>query len=401
MDIVIISEFCEDFSITDNDRFLYLSKLLSSDLKDHNVEIITSSFRHTTKTHRREALFNWPFKISFIDEPGYKKNVCFQRFFSHYIWGKNVLKYLKSRKKPDLIYCAVPPLYASYLIAKYCKQNHIRFIIDVQDLWPESFKMVFSVPIVSSVLFFPFNCLANYVYKTASDVIAVSESFIERVKEKNKKAKHFQSVFLGTDIKGFDENVLNNTVSRENNRLVLGYSGTLGHSYNLPLVFDALKILKDKGVGVPLFLIIGDGPMMDKYKQYASDVGIDSIFCGRVAYSAMCGILATSDFVINPIVGKSVASIINKHADYAAVGKPVINTQVSQEYRTLIDNYKMGFNCKTDDPRDIANCIEKLSLDSALRIEMGRNARKCAEELFDRRVTYKKIISIILNQEVT
>lgn len=49
MDIVIISEFCEDFSITDNDRFLYLAKMLVRNSDDNKVEIVTSSFRHTTK----------------------------------------------------------------------------------------------------------------------------------------------------------------------------------------------------------------------------------------------------------------------------------------------------------------------------------------------------------------
>ena len=38
-DIVIIANFCRDFSETDNGRFMYLCKELS---KEHNVEIITS-----------------------------------------------------------------------------------------------------------------------------------------------------------------------------------------------------------------------------------------------------------------------------------------------------------------------------------------------------------------------
>ena len=63
MDIVIISEFCEDFSKLDNDRFLYLAKMLTSDSEDNKVEIITSSFRHTTKKHRRESVEKWPFKF--------------------------------------------------------------------------------------------------------------------------------------------------------------------------------------------------------------------------------------------------------------------------------------------------------------------------------------------------
>ena len=112
MDIVIISEFSESFSKTDNDRFLYLARMLS---ENHETEFITSSFRHSTKKKRTEPEDRQPFKITFLDEPGYPRNICLQRFRSHRIWGKNVLRYLKERKKPDAVYCAMPSLTAAAL----------------------------------------------------------------------------------------------------------------------------------------------------------------------------------------------------------------------------------------------------------------------------------------------
>ena len=149
MDIVIISEFCEDFSLTDNDRFLYLARMLA---EDHTVELITSSFRHTTKSHRRSPAAEWPFRITFLEEPGYPKNVCLQRFASHRIWGRNVRNYLLSRTKPDVVYCAVPSLTAADLAAKYCEKEQIPFVVDIQDLWPEAFQMVVDIPILSAAL---------------------------------------------------------------------------------------------------------------------------------------------------------------------------------------------------------------------------------------------------------
>ena len=116
MDILIISEFCEDFSQTDNDRFLYLAKMLAGVVGDEadpgdTVELVTSSFYHYAKKNRRKPAYPWPFRITFIEEPGYPRNVCLKRFYSHHIWGKNVVKYLEKRgQKPDVIYCAVPSL---------------------------------------------------------------------------------------------------------------------------------------------------------------------------------------------------------------------------------------------------------------------------------------------------
>ena len=44
---------------------------------------------------------------------------------------------------------------------------------------------------------------------------------------------------------------------------------TLGHSYDLTSVFDALEILKRKGYNNLKFIIMGDGPLKKKFEGYA------------------------------------------------------------------------------------------------------------------------------------
>ena len=203
MDIIVISHFCMDFSEKDNDRFLYISKELS---QNNDVEIITSDFFHTQKRHRNKVLYKQPFKVTFLHEPGYKKNVCIKRFYSHYVWGMQVKKYLMRRKKPDVIYCAIPSLTAPFQVARYCKKNDIRFVIDIQDLWPEAFQMVINIPFVSNILFSPFRFVANYIYKKANAIVAVSATYLKRALKVNKKCNSFEVVFLGTQLSDFDDN---------------------------------------------------------------------------------------------------------------------------------------------------------------------------------------------------
>ena len=106
----------------------------------------------------------------------------------------------------------------------------------------------------------------------------------------------------------------------------------------------------------------------------------------------MCSLLSECDITINPIVKGAAASIINKHADYAASGIPVLNTQESKEYRDLVRQYDMGFNCRNNDADDLADKIRILISDPERSASMGRNARKCAEERFDRKRSYLKLI---------
>lgn len=397
MDILIISEYCEDFSETDNDRFFYLAKLLA---KENDVEVITSTFRHTTKSQRYEPAKEWNFKITFIDEPGYPKNVCLKRLISHHTWGKNVIKYIKKRNKPDVIYCAVPSLSGPNLVAKYCEKEDIRFIIDVQDLWPEAFQMVLNVPLIPDIVFSPLAIMVNGTYKRADEICAVSDSYCKRAQKRNKKVKSTTTVFLGTELATFDRYTKTNTKCiKPSGQLWLGYAGTLGESYDIPCVIDALKKVKNDKQDTPVFILLGDGPEMASFEKYALDNGVDCKFFGRVPYDQMCAMLSQCDMVVNPIIGTSVATILNKHADYAAVGLPVINTQNSAEYKKLVDDYAMGINCESGNSDEVAEAIIRLMENSEERKNMGLSARRCAEEKFDRTNTYKKIVDLIIGEQ--
>lgn len=95
-DIVIIANFTGDFSLYDNGRFAYLASIIS---EKNPVEIITSDFDHEKKAPKKQLQDSLNFTITYIHEPGYPRNVCLKRFYSHYYWGINVKRYLCTQKK--------------------------------------------------------------------------------------------------------------------------------------------------------------------------------------------------------------------------------------------------------------------------------------------------------------
>ncbi len=390
-DIVIIADFCGPLDGTFNSRFLYLADMLA---KSHNVEIITSDFDHGSKARFHHEIEKHDYSITMLHEEDYPANVCLRRFYGHYIWGKNVQKYLKKRKKPDVVYCAIPTLIASYHAARYCEKNAVRFVIDIQDLWPEAFQMVFNIPVLSNIIFAPFKFLANGIYKRADAICAVSDTYGQRALKTNKKCREAAIVFLGTELAKFDKNAAENPVlEKHKGEIWLAYCGTLGFSYDLTVVIDALAKLDNS---ILRFIVMGDGPRKKEFEEYAKKKHINAYFTGRLQYEAMCSLLSVCDMTVNPIAHMAAQSIINKHADYAASGLPVLSTQESDEYRQLIDTYQMGFNCKNNNADDLAEKIERLMKDQELRTQMGNNARKCAEKLFDRAVSYNRLVHAIL-----
>jgi len=394
-DILLIAHFCSDFDGKGNNRFNYLAELLANNKL--NVELLTSDFSHNTKKKReRNISGSLNYKVTFIEEPIYKKNVSLKRFYSHYMMAINLKKYLHCRRKPSVIYCAVPSLDVAYTVAKYAKENSIRFIIDIQDIWPEAFKMIFNVPIISDMVFYPMERQAKYIYKLADEIVSVSETYSNKAIAANTKTSKGNVVFLGTDLNEFDK-MFNNY--RYQNKPVdeiwIAYAGTLGHSYDLTIVFDALESLMDKGINNFKFIVMGDGPLKEKFEAYSRENGVNVLFTGRLPYAEMVGLLGVCDIAVNPISHGAAASIINKHGDYAAAGLPVLNTQECQEYRTLVDYYQMGINCNNNDSKDLEEKLLLLLNNSQLRIEMGKNSRRLAEEKFDRKKTYKVIMDLL------
>ena len=391
MDILIIAHFITEFVKDGTSRFIYIAEQLN---KQHNVELITSGFDHITKKQRTAQGYELKSKITMLKEPSYPKNVCLKRFYSHAIFGKKLKKYLESRKKPDIIYCAVPSLDGAFYAAKYAKNNNIKFIIDVQDLWPEAFKMVFKIPIISDLVFYPMMRKANYIYSCADTIVGVSETYCKRATAVNRKNAECIPVFLGTKLESFDKYAEENKVIRDDDNFVIGYCGTLGHSYDIKCVLDSMIVLKEKGYSNVSFWIMGDGPLKCDFEKYAIEYNLDVTFYGRVPYEKMCGLLCVCDVCVNPIIGSSAASIINKHGDYAAAGIPVINTQLSHEYRKLVDRYRCGINCECSDSIQVADGILYLINHEDERIVMGKNARKLAENLFDRNNSYLNIYKL-------
>src|SRR5690606_20385478 len=104
----------------------------------------------------------------------------------------------------------------------------------IQDLWPEAFKMVFNIPFVSNTIFYPMKKKADYVYSTADNIVAVSQTYAERAIKVNKKCTNAKSVYLGTDLAYFDRLAKENKYkNKPKDEIWIVYIGTLGHSYDI------------------------------------------------------------------------------------------------------------------------------------------------------------------------
>lgn len=400
MNIVIIANFPSLLDGSTQGRFINIATLLYN--KGHNVEMIVSDFDHSTKTRRVVCDNKYMFKLTYLHEVGYPNNVHPKRLLSHYVWGVNVKRYMKRIDyKPDVVYAALPTFTAGRMVGKWCNKNRISYIIDVQDLWPEAFKVTTRTPFLQ-LAFKPMGWMADAAYKTADYVVGVSDTYCKRALKVNTKVSSGLTIYLGNNGERFDIARDTYKVAKPSDEFWIAYIGTMGYSYDIKCAIDAIKIVNDSKLINKFikFVAMGGGPLLNEYMEYASKVGIPAEFTGALPYEMMVGKMCSCDAVVNCLRPCAAQSITNKVGDYALSGLPVINNQENQEYRDLVDNWKCGLNCECGNPNDLAKAIIKLVRNESLRSELGRNSRKLGNKLFDRRITYPRIIELIENSKV-
>lgn len=394
MNVLIIAHFAERLTGTNDGRFEYLADMLVK--RGHEVTLLTSDFDHIPKKHRTNVSDNYSYKIQFVHELEYKTNVCFKRLYSHWKWGTDVAKFLNTIEKPDVIFLAVPSLTVGVKTSKYCKRNNVKLIIDVQDLWPEAFTLAIKNKLLQK-LFLPLKWYVNQIYRSADYIIAVSDTYLKRALSVNGNSSGL-SVFLGNDGERFERAKKLYRKEKPAYELWLAYIGTLGVSYDIPCVIDAIKIVIQNNNQLKIkFYVMGNGPLRSDFEEYAKSKGVDSIFTGALPYEEMVGLMCSCDVVMNPIVKGAPQSITNKVGDYALSGLPVISTQENAEYRELVSTYHCGYNCQVGNAQDVANAICDLANSPEKRKAMGEGASRLGKDKFDRRYTYLQIAKVIEN----
>ncbi len=381
-------------------RFSFLAGLLSD--SGYEVDLIGSTFQHFKKEQRdidRLKQLDLPYKLVFIPEPGYRKNVDVRRIYSNYIETRNVIKFLnKHRERYHLIYCVIPPNILSAKVGQWCQRQQIPYIVDVEDLWPEAMKMVVKTPILNDILFIPYWKDAEKTYRYANGVIGTSDEYTLRAFKKRRKNIPYTTVYVGTDLDIFDEGVrkYSRDFSKSSKEFRVTYAGSISASYDVKTLIDAAKILWECGSRDIRFCILGTGSLKKDLEHYANALECENVkFLGYVDYQKMAAFLVQSDVLVNSYIKKAPQSIVTKIGDYLAAGKPVINTLASIEFMEMVDREGFGVNVVAENAKKLAKAVLHLYNDAALRTEMSLNARRCAEEKFDRKKSYGKVVKMI------
>lgn len=384
-------------------RFRYIAEELA--MLGHEVELVTSNYSHAERNFRQPDAEQWseaalPYQLTLIEESGYKRNVSFARIRSHRRFERNLKLYLELKEnKVDVVYAAYPLMGAAQLAGSFAKRLGVPFILDIQDIWPESINSVLKLPDRwLKLLLAPMTAYANQVYKLADYIVGVSDTYVARGKAANRKAKAYHCLFIGADQAYFDVCASRKVeVNKPMGEFWITYIGTLSHSYDIETVIKAVALLERTGYRDMVFNIFGSGPHESRYRELAKQLQAPVRFMGHQSYEDMIPYLVRSDVAANAISKGARASVTNKIGDFLFAGLPMINSCENKEVMKMVTDCHIGFNYRPGDYTECAHYIALLFHQKQFSRQLGVNSRNLAESRFDRRKTYPELYKLILN----
>lgn len=219
---------------------------------------------------------------------------------------------------------------------------------------------------------------ARRAFAAASALLAVSEEVSQwLLHEYPSVAGQVHVVPNGVNTDRFRPDVA--PTRREPGAFTVGFVGTMRPWHGIDVLVDAFALLHRR-VPHARLLAVGDGQARaDAEASLAErELGHVAHFTGAVQPAEVPGLLASMDVGVAPYpqLADFYFSPLKLY-EYMAMGLPVVASRIGSVARTIEDGVT-GLLCRPGDAADLADELEQLASDEALRVRLGRAAREQA-----------------------
>ncbi len=217
----------------------------------------------------------------------------------------------------------------------------------------------------------------KYEYQLADKIIALSKGVNEGLVQLNSKLIDKTKVIYnaGLDnemlVRFYDEAT---GATTENTLPVLVSCGRLTYQKGYPYMFEALKLLKDKGVKFK-YQILGRGELEDELKKQVDELGVKDEIEFLGFKNDPFGVIAQADIFVLPSLYEGFGNVI---VEAMVCGTPVIATDCPHGPNEIINSPDLGILVPVKNPTFLAKAIETLINDTNKRNLIVKNAKKRA-----------------------
>ena len=379
---------------------------------EYDVTIVSGSFLHNKELNLiddnslyLETMYDDIFHFIHIKNTNYTSN-GFMRVLSLLEFHFKLWWLAKKFEKPDYIshLAAVPFGNITYFIAKKLKAH---FIVDVVDLWPESFVAYGLASKSNPIIKFSY-LTERWLYHKAEAIVFTMEGGKDYIMEKGWEKRRFLNVDLnkvfyinnGVDINDFNSNKWSYTLSDEDlldsSKFKVVYIGSIRLANNLKSLINAAEYLQK--YDVIKFLIYGDGDDREYLMNYCIKNNLKN-----VVFKSKWVELKYVPFILS----KSSLNILNykpsalfrfgasqsKSFQYMASGRPICSN-VKMNY-CPIERFNIGIAASFKDSKSYADAILSFyQMEKTQYDDMCARAKIAAQE-YDYKVLTDKFISVL------
>jgi len=264
-------------------------------------------------------------------------------------------------RKVDLIIGTSPQFFTAVSAWGCSTFMRVPFVFELRDLWPESIKAVGAVKGFNLIGIF--EVLEIFLYRRASRIVSVTQSFKENLVRRGIDGSKIDVVTNGVDLKRFSHRVKNENLVNQldlKDCFVAGYIGTHGMAHSLETLLHAMSKLRDHPCGKKIRLVLlGDGAQKQFLKDEANQLNLTNvIFIDTVSkekVSDYWSILDTS--IIHLKKTELFKTVIpSKLFECMGMGIPVLHG-VEGESANIVEKTNCGV---LFEPENVDQLIEKL-----------------------------------------
>ena len=326
--------------------------------------------------------------------------------------SSNISTEESSIRMPARAIASTPPIQgAMAAMVKKCRRDHIPFVYNLQDIFPDSLVGT-GLAKKEGLLWKIGRRIENFTYRNADKIIVISQDFKRNIMAKGVPEEKIEVIYNWVDenaitVKDEDNELFEEFgISREKFRVV--YAGNLGNAQNIEIIVNAARRLKDNGQIE--FIIFGKGGLEDEIKAIKAKEQLDNLkILPLQPYERVAKVYGLGHLCIvacKPGLGG--AAMPSKTWSIMSSGRAVLANFDEGELKEIVEGgpstgsgtdsgttKPCGVFTKAGDLEGFVSAIEELSQHPERCAEMGRNGRQFILENLTREVGTRKYVEVI------
>ncbi len=299
-----------------------------------------------------------------------------------------------SLDRPDVVVAETDPPLLGLLGALLKIRWGSRFLYYCQDLYPDIAEATGGIR--NRALLWMLEHANRVAYAKADAIVVLGDDMKRRVLKKGVADDKIAVIPNWIDCEKIRPHGGNSTRSRFGDKFVVMYAGNFGLSQQLEVILAAAESLRaDQRI---LFVMVGDGARRQWLQDEARSKGLGNFeILPHHPRETIGDLLASADLHLIPLMAGAAGCLVpSKVYGILAAGRPFVAMMEDfADVARLATEHRVGFVTSPGDVDGLVTTIRNVLSDPGELKEMGRRARRLAEQQFDRRVVTRRFAQML------